>query len=126
MMLKRYLHRLYDTIVSRRYLEVEHLTIDMLSAEQGIIEGRLLFFDSSLLEFDETVLVRHEVIQKLRYAYHYQNGMGELIFRYDNAPHHPSISTYPHHKHVGDGVEPCQPPDLSEVMAEIEQLLFPP
>ena len=123
-MLKRYLHRLYDTIISRGYIEIEHLGFDELPGRQGIIEGRLKFHDGSLLDFDEVVLVRNEEIVKLRYAYHYQSEAGNAIFRYDNAPHYPNIFTYPHHKHVGAAVQPAQAPDLSEILREIEQLIF--
>ena len=63
-------------------------------------------------------------MEKLRYVYHYQNASGEVIFRYDNAPHHPNLPTHPHHKHIGSAVEPSQDPDLSEVLHEIEQLIF--
>lgn len=60
-----------------------------------------------------------------RYAYHYQNVSSEVIFRYDNAPHYPNLPTHPHHKHVGStAVEPSPVPDLSEVLREIEQLIF--
>jgi hypothetical protein len=69
-MLKRYLHRLYDTIISRGYVEIEHLAFDELSDRQSIVEGRLRFHDGSLLDFDEVVLLRDEQIVKLRYAYH--------------------------------------------------------
>lgn len=123
-MLNRYLHRLYDTIISRGYVELERLDFDGLPGRQGIIEGRLRFHDGSLLDFDEVVLLRSEQIVKLRYAYHYQNEAGEVIFRYDNAPHYPNIITYPHHKHVGSAVEPAQVPDLSEILREIEQMIF--
>lgn len=88
-MLNRYLHRLYDTIISRGYAEIERVDFDELPGRQGIIEGRLKFHDGSLLEFDEVIIFRNEQIVKLRYAYHYQNKAGEVIFRYDNAPHHP-------------------------------------
>ena len=27
---------------------------------------------------------------------------GQLIIRWDNAPHHKQIQTYPHHKHLGE------------------------
>jgi len=123
-MLNRYLHRLYDSIISRGFIEVERLNFDELPGRQGIIEGRLKFHDGSLLEFDEVIIFRNEQIVKLRYAYHYQNESVEVIFRYDNAPHYPNILTYPHHKHVGSAVEPAQVPDLSEVLSEIEQMIF--
>lgn len=123
-MLNRYLHRLYDTIISRGYVEIERLGFDELPGRQGIIEGRLKFHDGSLLEFDEVIILRNEQIVKLRYAYHYQNELAEIIFRYDNAPHYPNMLTYPHHKHVGSAVEPAQVPDLGEVLLEIEQMIF--
>ena len=123
-MLKSYLYRLYDTIVSRGYVEIKLLVFDDLAGRQGSIEGRLTFFDGSLLDFDEVLLLRNKQIVKLRYAYHYQDESGGLIFRYDNAPHYPNILTYPHHKHVGSVVEPAQVPDLSDVLREIEQLIF--
>jgi hypothetical protein len=123
-MLKSYLARLYDTIISRGDIEIELLVFDGHAKERGSIEGRLKFYDGSLLEFDEVVIWRNEQMVKLRYAYHYQNAAGELIFRYDNAPHYPNLSTHPHHKHAGLEVEPAQTPDLSEVLREIEELIY--
>jgi hypothetical protein len=123
-MLKSYLARLYDTIISRGDVEIEWLVFADQAKLRGAIEGRLKFYDNSLLEFDEAVLWRDVQVDKLRYAYHYQNAAGELIFRYDNAPHYPNISTHPHHKHVDSEVEPAQPPDLSEVLQEIDRLIY--
>jgi hypothetical protein len=114
----------YNTILSRDSLEIEQLVLDDHSKQRGTIEGRLRFYDYSRLEFDEVVLVRDKQLVKLRYAYHYQNAQSELIFRYDNAPHHPTIATFPHHKHVEMKVEPAAAPDLSEVLREIELLIY--
>jgi hypothetical protein len=122
--LNQYLHRLYDTIISRGYVEIERLDFDKLPGRQGIIEGRLKFHNGSLLEFDEVIILRNEQIVMLRYAYHYQNESAEVIFRYDNAPHYPNILTYPYHKHVGSAVEPAKILDLSDILREIEQLIF--
>ncbi len=60
----------------------------------------------------------------MRYAYHYQRADDELVFRYDNVPHYPDIRTFPHHKHIGDTVVPAQPPDLSEVLREIDGVMY--
>ena len=125
-MIAAYLQRLYGTIVSRGYIEVEWLTFDEMPGRQGFVEDRLKFYDGSLLDFDETVLVRYGAIVKLRYAYHFQDKSGEMAFRYDNAPHYPQIVTYPHHQHIGSSVEPAEAPDLSEILREIERLIFAP
>jgi len=48
--------------------------------------------------------------------------MVDLI--YDNVPHHPEIKTHPHHKHIRDSVVATQPPDLGEVLREIDAVLY--
>jgi len=123
-MVNSYLHRLYDSIISRGYIEIEQLAFDNRSNQRGTIRGQLKFHNGSLLDFGEVIILRNKRIVKLRYAYHYQNTSGEVIFRYDNAPHYPNLPTHPHHKHMGSAVEPTQAPDLSDVLREIEQLIF--
>lgn len=34
-----------------------------------------------------------------RYNYTYLNSDNDPIFSYDNSPHYPNLSTFPHHKH---------------------------
>ncbi|MFQ5813483.1 MAG: DUF6516 family protein [Anaerolineae bacterium] len=126
MRLRRYLERLRDTIYSRRELEVEYLRVEEVLADRlGAIEGRLRFYDDSLLEFAETVIERGIVLVKTDYAYHYQRADGTLVFRYDNAPHHPEVLTFPDHIHIEGRVEAAEPPDLSEVLRKIDGLLYP-
>jgi len=36
------------------------------------------------------------------YSYHWQKVNGDLIIRWDNSPHHKSLTTFPHHKHSPD------------------------
>ena len=80
-MVDRYLHRLYDTILSRGYIQVEQLTFDNRSNRHGAIRGRLKFHDDSLLDFGEVIIVQNRRIVKSRYAYHYQTELGEVIFQ---------------------------------------------
>ena len=44
-----------------------------------------------------------------------------MIFRYENAPHHAEITTFPHHKHEVDGVKASPEPTLDDVLLEIAQ-----
>ena len=126
MRLGRYLERLRDTICSRREIEVEYLRIEEVLADRlGAIEGRLRFYDDSLLEFAETVIERGIVLVKTDYACYYQRADGTLVFRYDNAPHHPEVFTFPDHIHIEGRVEAAEPPDLNEVLRRIDGLLYP-
>ena len=36
-----------------------------------------------------------------KYRFHWQTETGKLIKRWDNAPHHPEIATFPDHLHDG-------------------------
>lgn len=56
-MVNSYLHRLYDTIISRGYIKVEQLTFDNRSNRRGTIRGRLKFHDESLLDFGEVIIL---------------------------------------------------------------------
>jgi len=50
---------------------------------------------------------------------------GALAFRYDNAPHHRELATYPHHVHIGplQRVSPADQPTLGQVLRQVESLL---
>jgi hypothetical protein len=47
-----------------------------------------------------------------------------LIFRYDDAPHHPTIATYPHHKHLPTGLSESTAPQFVGVLAEVESYIL--
>jgi len=83
------------------------------------------FYDGSTLTFEEKTVRRGRNIEKISYRYHYQHADGTLAFRYDNAPHHPEVSTYPDHIHIEGRVEATAPPDLSDVLRRIDGLLYP-
>ena len=125
--LHRYLSRLQDTILSRQEIEVEAIEILDRSDRPGQASefyARLRFYDGSELYVVEKLIVERYTIIKSRYSYQYQRENSDLILRYDNVPHHPDIETHPHHKHIGDDVVAAQPPDLSDVLHEIDGILY--
>ena len=66
----------------------------------GLVRGRVTFWDGSYLGMYEVVSTELGYPVRISYAYTYLKE-GRRIFRYDNAPHHPEIVTFPHHKHIG-------------------------
>jgi len=102
MTLEAYLSRTYDSMFSRRGLTIDQFYVTRFPARQAAtIEARVRYWDGSLLRFYEELVEDGFRLRKLEYVYHYQGADEKLIFRYDNAPHYPSISTFPHHKHFG-------------------------
>ena len=56
--------------------------------------------------------------------YGYQLIVGHrAVLRYNNAPHWPSVRTFPHHKHVGGRVEELREVGLSAFLDEARSLL---
>jgi hypothetical protein len=86
----------------------------------GLIRGRVIFWDDSFLDLYEVVSTELGYPVRVSYAYTYLRN-AQRVFRYDNAPHHPEIITYPHHKHLGpqDRLAPTDQPSLNQVLAEI-------
>jgi hypothetical protein len=99
--------------------EVTYSTDSPLS---GTIDGKLYFHDGSRLEFSEQVYLHQGHPIKKTYRYQYVKGK-KSIFRYDNAPHHRRIPTFPHHKHVRNKVIAAGEPTLGQVLNEIADLM---
>ena len=57
--------------------------------------------DGGLVEMTERVLEAQGTLQVTTYRHHWQDRSGRLVKRWDNAPHHPEIETFPHHLHDG-------------------------
>jgi hypothetical protein len=100
------------------------ITFDKRSQTIGFIRGDIYFRDGSLLHIREFVSVQH-TIDRYMYVYHYQDTNGNLIFRYDNTPHFPDISTFPHHKHAGreSAIIAANAPDVPMILQEISRLI---
>jgi hypothetical protein len=100
-------------VIAEKAIEFREFDID-----EGFTKGKILFIDGSALEFLE--YLKGEI--RLKYRFHYMDENGELIFRYDNAPHH-EVSTFPDHKHTPEDVIASSPQELSTVIDEIERVV---
>ena len=96
------------------------LTKRIYNLQQGYIGGTITFDAGWRLEFVE--VKDAEVAEKLKYRYQFMDEAHEPVFRYDNAPHHPEIQTFPHHKHTINSIMGSREPTLRDVLLEIAQL----
>ena len=100
--------------------QAERYEEHIVSEHRGNLRVRPRFVDQALLEISEALVFTAGEPQCLSYRYHYQDGSGNLLFRYDNAPHHPEVATHPDHKHVGDRVLASTQPSLDRVVQEVQ------
>jgi hypothetical protein len=118
----QYFDRIADVI---EYSEAESAEVEFEQIDQthGIVDGVLYFNNGSRLEFTETVAIQKPFAIKRLYRYQYIR-KGRAIFRYDNAPHHPDLLNFPHHKHVGRKRLSATEPTLSQVLDEVSAFLI--
>ena len=104
-------------------VEIERYEEQVLSKDRGNLRIRLRFRDNSLLELSEAIHNKEGMFTWLSYRYHYQTSDGRIIFRYDNTPHHPEVSTYPDHKHIGESIVEAVRPNIKQVLDEVKSTL---
>lgn len=96
------------------------LVKEFSGVKKGYIRFVIEFRDNSELHVFEYV---NSGLHKLNYSYHWQDKEKNLIIRWDNAPHHSNIETFPHHLHMKDGVKPSGEPTFAEILEKIEQAI---
>jgi len=92
----------------------------------GHLRGRLTILGDFLMEFSEYVQFSPGgSIAVITYSYHCADADGNLIVRWDNAPHFPNLTGFPHHRHVGatGRAEPGEPMNIFKVLNDIRQFL---
>jgi hypothetical protein len=92
--------------------------------ETVYLKGRLLIIDSSILEIAIFATESRKTVSIEKYRLHYMNSTGQMLFLYDNAPHHPEIDSYPYHKHTSDRIVPSTMPTLKDILNEISAIII--
>lgn len=100
------------------------LLLEERSYRLGYVRGEIKLIDGSILHFREFIDLTKEKF-KDDYSYQYQKEDRSLIFRYDNALHHPELKSFPHHKHQSseENVIECQEPNFDSVLQEVEMFI---
>jgi hypothetical protein len=78
------------------------------------IKGKIILKNKTILYFRQYLSEKEHL-----YSYHWQEKKGKTIIRWDNAPHHKEVKTFPHHKHTLD-VEESKEMTLEEIIDYIK------
>lgn len=89
------------------------------SGETVYLKGRVVIIDASVLEIAIFATQSRDTLSIDKYRLHYIDTTGKMIFRYDNAPHHPELDSYPHHKHIPDRIHSSSMPSMKDILNEI-------
>jgi hypothetical protein len=122
-MIHQYIWELEQIIQSREeIIDIEVIRHNLWETEFETIvlyRYKLLLEDNSIIELTERLIEQNNQLNRTKYSYHWQTQNGELIKRWDNAPHHPEIETTPHHLHTKKGVLPHNEIDGLEALKRI-------
>lgn len=115
-MIYEYFKEIEQRIDNTAIITDKSLDLREFGAKEGMIRGRRIFLDGSMLEFMEYL----QEEKRLKYRFHLMDKEGNMLFRYDNAPHHKEISSFPHHKHLPDDVAESNDKGIMDVLDELE------
>lgn len=115
--LERYFAEI-EAAVAQLPAYAENYEEEILTTERANLRIRLRFENGNLLEINEALIVENGALETLGYRYHLQHADNELVFRYDNTPHFPGLSSFPHHKHLRDAVIVSNKPELLDILQE--------
>ena len=119
-MIDTYLDALEAHIRSNLFVVSIEIERAYTSPTTGYAKVDLTLMDGSRLIVFEHVRVESECLRRTDYRYHYMDAANRLIFRYDNARHHPEIDNFSDHRHTPSGVEPTHPLQLKEIKREVD------
>jgi hypothetical protein len=110
---------LLDRANQNPFVVQTQLELIQVTATECRVRGVLLLAAGRRLHVMEYV-VTEPTPHCLKYRYHLQRSDGTVLCRWDNAPHHPKVTTYPHHRHASDGtILPSAVRALEDVLASL-------
>lgn len=127
-----YLQQIESSLASFTWAKsVQVLRCDVLETDEEeilVYRFRVSLSDSSLLEMMERVVTTKKdgKTATTTYRFHLQDHTGNLIKRWDNAPHFSGLNNFPHHIHMGkeDHIIPGRPINGLEILDEINRDFF--
>ena len=116
-----YFKKIQNIISNSKIVASTNIEYIKVLENEGYMRGTLTLINGSELRLLEYTKISNEQPVTLRYRFQWQTE-GELITRWNNAPHHPEVETFLHHKHVKgeDKPKPSRAANLISVLKDIE------
>jgi hypothetical protein len=122
---RAYYQSLQSAIHAAPHVLRSDVRFEEIDVNECYVSGVLLLMGSFELHIAEYV-VTDPVLTRLKYRYHLQTADGQLVSRWDNAAHHPTVSTFPHHRHdEQDGIHPASPMSVLDALESALQFILP-
>lgn len=126
MTITEYFDSVKERLLTDSLVKTFHILRERTTSLDGYLRARVVLTGNSQLEFAEYAQHRpDEQIEVVTYSYHWADAEDNLIRRWDNTPHFPDLSGFPHHIHEGpaDVVRPGEPTNIFAILDEIARRL---
>lgn len=97
-------------------IKTDHVSIEMVSADMGILRGKITFADGSVLDFREIFSTKEH-----DYRFQWMDTANKLIIRWDTAPHYKNLNNFPFHKHIEKDVSSSEELNFIDVLEYIKR-----
>ncbi len=121
-MLESYLADLKASLTASPIVKDIEILDEFVTSVSGFLDCGVLLVDGEELFVSEYFTVLKGRIKRDKYSYHLQKN-DELIIRWDNAPHHRELSTFPDHVHRKDGVHESKEMTVEDILEEIFKII---
>lgn len=121
-MLENYLAELKASLTTSPIVKDIDILDEFITSVSGFLDCKVLMIDGSELYVTEYFTIHGNKIKRDKYSYHLQRN-DDFIIRWDNAPHHKEVSTYPFHVHKGGEVHKSKEMKLEEVLEELSEIV---
>lgn len=116
---REYYRHLQNAISSSAFVLDSQVSYTEIDVNECYVRGVLTFANGYELHIAEYVITEPTIL-RTKYRYHLQNQASDLIARWDNAPHHRAVGTFPHHLHLDDGsIHSSSAMDIATVLAAV-------
>lgn len=119
---REYYLDLQEAIHTKPHVLQSNMRFEEIDTNECYVRGVLTLIDDFELHAAEYIITAPRLTRP-KYRYHLQTSDGTLVSRWDNAPHHPDVPSFPHHRHDRKGVYPSPPITIPEVLDTILQFI---
>jgi len=123
-MIHSYFSKLKAVLNASPIVERYKVKKEIVGSFVGQIILEITLNDGSILHGFEYVVVSKRKIVREKYRYHWMSE-NDFIRRWDNAPHHRVIETFPFHIHTKSEILPSKEVRLEDILKSIERIRLP-
>jgi hypothetical protein len=97
----QYLENIKSRLISSSAIAAFTIVEELDFGDRGYFRARVTLSNEDFLEVAEYFKIRENVVTTTRYRYQWMDcDRSKLRKRWDNVPHFPNLSNFPHHIHV--------------------------